>query len=81
MKRTYKNDAYKKKAFKDDSLNALNAPEVGFEPTTNGLTVHCSTAELFRIRKLLSYLFMKFRATPSFHNFMKENLKPIWSII
>lgn len=27
----------------------LDSPEVGFEPTTNGLTVHCSTAELFRI--------------------------------
>lgn len=24
------------------------APRVGFEPTTNGLTVHCSTAELPR---------------------------------
>lgn len=28
----------------------LVSPEEGFEPTTNGLTVHCSTAELFRIR-------------------------------
>ena len=28
----------------------LRTPEEGFEPTTNGLTVHCSTAELFRIR-------------------------------
>jgi hypothetical protein len=26
----------------------LLAPGVGFEPTTNGLTVHCSTAELPR---------------------------------
>lgn len=24
------------------------SPDVGFEPTTNGLTVHCSTAELIR---------------------------------
>ncbi len=29
---------------------SFSSPEVGFEPTTNGLTVHCSTAELFRIR-------------------------------
>ena len=28
------------------------SPEEGFEPTTNGLTVHCSTAELFRNKKV-----------------------------
>ena len=34
-----------KKAF---LLGKALSPEVGFEPTTNGLTVRCSTAELFR---------------------------------
>ena len=27
---------------------SFKSPEEGFEPTTNGLTVRCSTAELFR---------------------------------
>lgn len=26
-------------------------PDAGFEPATNGLTVHCSTAELIRNKK------------------------------
>ena len=29
------------------------SPEEGFEPTTNGLTVRCSTAELFRNKEVL----------------------------
>ena len=28
--------------------STIESPDVGFEPTTNGLTVHCSTAELIR---------------------------------
>ena len=34
------------------TAKSLESPEVGFEPTTNGLTVHCSTAELFRNEEL-----------------------------
>ena len=42
-----------KKAATTLAVTALTkeTPEEGFEPTTNGLTVHCSTAELFRIGK------------------------------
>ena len=37
-------------AFHDSSsvTSTSETPDAGFEPTTNGLTVHCSTAELIR---------------------------------
>jgi hypothetical protein len=33
---------------REKSLSFVMAPGLGFEPRTNGLTVHCSTAELPR---------------------------------
>lgn len=50
----------KKKRFKPRSKALDSAPDAGFEPATNGLTVHCSTAELIRIKKALYYFRRRF---------------------
>ena len=52
---------------REKSLSFVMAPGQGFEPWTNGLTVHCSTAELFRNVKLNRTILAIF---------LQENLRP-----